>query len=118
MEQERGDPPLPPPERVVAGPMKPTRLIIFRHGSVAMERIVVTHIRDDLCLVSHRDQTLSAHTTEHEALSVAFAFAARCIQNGDETVVVLAREQGPRRAYGSWAWDRGPRQSIGGRPQA
>jgi hypothetical protein len=118
MEQERGDPPLPPPERVVAGPMKPTRLILIRQGSVAMERIVVTHIRDDLCLVSHQDQTLSAHTTEHEALSVAFAFAARCIQNGDETVVVLAREQGPRRAYGSWAWDTGPRQSIGGRPQA
>ena len=82
-----------------------------------MERIVVTHIRDDLCLVSHQDQTLSAHPTEHEALSVAFAFAARCIQNGDETVVVLTRE-GPRRAYGSWAWDTSPRQSIGGRPQA
>ena len=82
-----------------------------------MERIVVTLIRDDLCLVSHQDQTLSAHPTEHEALSVAFAFAARCIQNGDETAVVLTRE-GPRRAYGSWAWDTRPRQSIGGRPQA
>lgn len=83
-----------------------------------MERIVVTLIRDDLCLVSHQDQTLSAHPTEHEALAVAFAFAARGIQNGDETVVVLTREQGPRRAYGSWAWDTSPRQSIGGRPQA
>jgi len=30
MEQERGDPPLPPPERVVAGSMKPTRLSINR----------------------------------------------------------------------------------------
>ena len=82
-----------------------------------MGRIVVTHIRDDLCLVSHQDQTLSAHPTEHEALSVAFAFAARCIQNGDETAVVLTRE-GPRRAYGSWAWDPSARQSIGGRPPA
>ena len=63
-----------------------------------MERIVVTHIRDDLCLVSHQDQTVSAHATEHEALSVAFAFASHCIQNGDETVVVLTREQGPGRA--------------------
>ena len=83
-----------------------------------MERVVVTHIRDDLCLVSHQDQTLSAHPTEHEALSVAFAVAARCLQNGDETAVVLTREQGPRRAYGSWAWDTSPRQSIGGRPPA
>ena len=63
-----------------------------------MEWIVVTHIRDDLCLVSHQDQTLSAHTTEHEALSAAFAFASRCIQNGDKTVVVLTKEQGPGRA--------------------
>ena len=63
-----------------------------------MERVVVTHIRDDLCLVSHQEQTLSAHTTEHEALSVAFAVAARCTRNGDKTVVVLTREQSPRRA--------------------
>ena len=63
-----------------------------------MERIVVTHIRDDLCLISHQDQTLSAHPTEHEALAVAFAVAARCIQNGDETAVVLMRGQGPGRA--------------------
>ena len=83
-----------------------------------MERIVVTLIRDDLCLVSHQDQTLSAHPTGHEALSVAFAFAARCIQNGDETVVVLTREQDSGRAYGSWAWDKRPRQSSGGRPPA
>ena len=60
-----------------------------------MGRIVVTHIRDDLCLVSHQDQTLSAHTTEHEALSAAFAFASRCIQNGDKTVVVLTKEKAP-----------------------
>jgi hypothetical protein len=83
-----------------------------------MERVAVTHIRDDLCLISHQEQTLSAHTTAHEALSVAFAFAARCIQNGDKAVVVLTREQGPRRAYRSWAWDTSPRQSIGGIPQA
>ena len=82
-----------------------------------MGRIVVTHIRDDLCLVSHQDQTLSAHPTEHEALSAAFAFAARCIQNGDETAVVLTKE-GPRQADGSWAWDTRPRQSTGGRPPA
>ena len=83
-----------------------------------MERIVVTHIRDDLCQVSHQEQTLSAHTTEHEALSAAFAVASRCIQNGDKTVVVLTKEQGPRRAYGNWAWDTSSRQSIGGRPPA
>ena len=41
-----------------------------------MERIVVTHIRDDFCLVTHEDVTLSAHSSEHEALSMAFAFAA------------------------------------------
>ncbi len=63
-----------------------------------MERIVVNHIRDDLSLVSHQDQTVSSHTTEHEALSAAFAFASRCIENGNETVVVLTREQGPGRA--------------------
>ena len=63
-----------------------------------MERVVVTQIRDDLCLVSHQEQTLSAHTTENEALSVAFAVAARCTQKGNKTVVILTREQGSRRA--------------------
>jgi hypothetical protein len=70
-----------------------------------MERIVVTLIRNDLCLVSHQEQTLSAHTTEHEALSVAFAFAARCTEKGDKTVVVLTREQGPRRAVAGDSFD-------------
>ena len=60
-----------------------------------MERVVVTLIRDDLCLVSHQEKTLSAHTTEHEAFAVAFAVARRCTQNGDKAVVVLTREQGP-----------------------
>jgi hypothetical protein len=63
-----------------------------------MERVVVTHMRDDICLVSHQEQTLSAHTTEQEALSAAFAIAARCTQKGDKTVVVLTREQGHRPA--------------------
>ncbi len=62
-----------------------------------MERIVVTHIRDDLCLVLQEGQTLSAHATEHEALSVAFAFAARRVQKGHEAIVVLTQEHGPKR---------------------
>ena len=51
-----------------------------------MERIVVTHIRDDLCLVTHEDVTLSAHSSEHEALSMAFAFAARRLGQGHEAM--------------------------------
>lgn len=61
-----------------------------------MERIVVTHIRDNLCFVSQEGQTLSAHSTEQEALSVAFAFAARRIRMGHEAIVVLTQEDGPR----------------------
>ena len=62
-----------------------------------MERIVVTHIRDDLCLVTHEDVTLSAHSSEHEALSMAFAFAARRLGQGHEAIVVLTQEDGPKR---------------------
>jgi hypothetical protein len=72
-----------------------------------MERVVVTLIRDDLCLVSHQEQTLSVHTTEHEALSMAFAVASRCTQKGDETVVVLTRGQDPKAAVGRASFDAG-----------
>lgn len=77
-----------------------------------MERVVVTLIRDDLCLVSHQEKILSAHTTEHEALSVACAVASRCTQRGNKTVVVLMGEQGLRRVVAGASFNAGwPRRS-------
>jgi len=87
-----------PTQRVVVGTVRPARLRGIGHGATGVERIVVTHIRDDLCLVAQEDHTLSAHSTEQEALSAAFAVAARCIRQGHEAIVVLTPEEGPRRA--------------------
>ena len=59
-----------------------------------MERVVVTNVQHDLCVVSHEGQTLSAHSTERQALSEAFAFAAHRIRGGHDAVIVLMQEKG------------------------
>ena len=56
-----------------------------------MERVVVTRTGDDVWSVSHDGRNISVHSTEEQALSVAFALASKRKRQGFEAVVVITR---------------------------
>jgi hypothetical protein len=56
-----------------------------------MERIVVEHTQQGLWSVLRDKRTVSQHPTEGQALSVAFALAAKRRQAGAKMVVVVTQ---------------------------